>query len=47
MAPTSQEIMSIIVIMMGVIIGIAWFLKAIKREEEERKSEVYRLWHNF
>lgn len=47
MAPTSQEITALVVIMMGVIFGIVWLLKAIKKEKEERESESYKLWHNF
>lgn len=47
MAPTSQEMTALLVITLGVIFGIVWFLRAIKKEKEERESESYRLWHNF
>lgn len=47
MAPTSQELTAIVILAIGVIAGIVWFLQAIKKEKEERKSESYRLWYDF
>lgn len=47
MAPTSQELTAIVVLAIGVIAGIVWFLRTIKKEKEERESESYRLWHDF
>lgn len=47
MEPTAQEIAAIFIVAIGVIFGIIAFLRAIKREKEERESESYKLWHNF
>lgn len=47
MEPTAQEMVAVLIVAISMIFGIIAFLRAVKKEKEERESESYKLWHNF
>lgn len=47
MEPTAQEMVAVLIVAIGMIFGFIAFLRAVKKEKEERESESYKLWHNF